>query len=261
LWTVEASAVLLFVGLLLFSGQKQRGSPALEPIDPAAFELGIDAKEWFGVYFLDQKVGYAASSRKRILNGGEFVHTEAAYTMAAGGHIARSVMASTAVLDEDKRLSQFDFFLSAEPVRLAARGLFNDGVLAIDVYQGGEHQRIELPMEEPPHVGASLPAWVGEQELIQEGDVYTLPYFDPVSLSQRDMEIRVLGTEVLASGEEAYWLERDFGGASTKTLVLPNGETLREESAMGLSMRRESAEEARSMPAADEVVDVIALSG
>lgn len=260
LLTLECLAVLSFLFFGVMSTRKSEDGVAIAPIDPKALELGIGAKEWFGVYFLEQKVGYAATTRSPLRGGGELVHTEAAYTMAAAGQIARSVLASSALLDDEKRLRQFDFFLSAHPVRLAARGEFREDKLVLEVFQAGERQQLELPMASPPHVGASLPAWVDAQEEIREGETYTLPYFDPVSLTQRDITIRVDGTELLPNGEEAYWFERDFGGVTTRSLMLSNGGMLREESAMGLSMIRETQEEARRLPTTDEVVDVIALS-
>ena len=252
--------MLLFVAFAALSIGQSDDSVAISPIDPKALEMEIGEKEWFGVYFLDQKVGYAATSRSPLKDGGELVHTEAAYTMAAAGQIARSVLASSVLLDDQKRLSQFDFFLSAHPVRLAARGEYREKQLVLEVFQAGEKQQLELPMEVPPQVGASLPAWVDSLEFIREGEVHELPYFDPVSLSYRDITVRVDSTELLPNGEEAYWFERDFGGVTTRSLMLSNGELLREESAMGLAMKRETAEEARRLPTDDRVVDVIALS-
>jgi len=257
---MEGFAVVAFLGFLLLASMQKEEEALLEPIDPEALASGPTAKEWFGVYFLEQKVGYAVTSRTKLHEGGELVHTEAAYTMAAAGQIVRSVMASSALLDVDRRLKKFDFFLVAHPVRLAARGEVQGEKLVIQLHQAGEQQNLELPIDGAPHVGASLPAFVENQPDIREDQVFELPYFDPVSLSQRDMIITVVGTEVLPNGEEAYWFERSFGGAKTRSLMLPNGETLREESAMGLSMVRETAEKARSMPASDSVVDVIALS-
>lgn len=260
LWVFEGGVVLLFVIFAVLSRTQSGDSVAIAPIDPEALKMEIGEKEWFGVYFLDQKVGYAATTRSPLQDGGELVHTEAAYTMAAAGQIARSVLASSAILDDQKRLRQFDFFLSANPVRLAARGEFRGDRLVLEVFQAGEKQQIELPMAEAPQVGASMPAWVDSLETIREGEVHELPYFDPVSLTQRTITVRVDGTELLANGEEAYWFERDFGGVSTRSLMLSNGEMLREESAMGLTMKRETADEARSLPTNDNVVDVIALS-
>jgi hypothetical protein len=259
LW-IEGLVVGVFLALLVWNGSQKRDAVVFEPIDPSALATGPSAKEWFGVYFLEQKIGYAVTSRTPIEGGGELVHTEAAYTMAAAGQIARSVMASSVILDADRRLDQFDFFLVAPPVRLAARGEVQGKQLKIQIQQTGEVQNLTLPIKEAPHVGASLPAFVESQETLREGQSFELPYFDPVSLSQQNMHIQVVGTEVLPNGEEAYWLERDFGGATTRSLMLPTGETLREQSEMGLSMVRESPEKARSMPASDQVVDVIALS-
>ena len=87
-----------------------------------------------------------------------------------------------------------------------------------------------------------------------------MPYFDPVTLSQGKMEMKVEGIEILDNGEEAYWLRSRMGDVETRSLVTPAGETLRQEGALGLSLVRMPAEEATAIPAAEEPVDLIALS-
>ena len=260
LW-VEGLFVALFLLFLVLAVRLWSKETVVEPIDPAALKLGPASKEWFGVYFLDQKVGYAVTSRSSLQSGGTLVQTEAAWVSAREGRIARAVIASSAQLDADGRLKKFDTFVEAHPVRLAARGEVKGKELLIEIDQAGESQILSLDIEEPPHIGASFSAWVAALEDIRvSSKPHRVPYFDPLTLSQKDMLVRVSAVEVLASGEEAYWFERSFSGAKTRSLMLSDGQTLREENSIGLSMVRETPEKARTMPKTGELVDVIALS-
>ena len=260
LW-IEGLFVALFFVFLVMAVQIWDKEAVVEPIDPAALKMGPSSKEWFGVYFLDQKVGYAVTSRSALESGGTLVQTEAAWVSARDGRIARAVIASSAQLDGLGRLMKFDTFVEAHPVRLAARGEIQGQEILIEIEQAGESQILSLDIEEPPHVGASFSAWVAAFEDIRvSSKAHRVPYFDPLTLSQKDMLVRVTGVEVLPSGEEAYWFERSFSGAKTRSLMLSDGQTLREENSIGLTMIRETPEKARTMPKTGELVDVIALS-
>ena len=82
-----------------------------------------------------------------------------------------------------------------------------------------------------------------------------------LSLSERfTRRALVQEVEIVAGGEEAYWLRSRMGDLETRALVLPNGDTLRQEGALGLSLVRMTPEEATAVPHSEDPVDLIALS-
>ncbi len=84
-------------------------------------------------------------------------------------------------------------------------------------------------------------------------------FFDPVTLAEGEMDVDVVGVEIIpGTAEEAWWLERTFSGVETRMLVTGSGEVLREESALGLQSVRMSREEAQDVPTTDGPVDLIA---
>ena len=130
----------------------------------------------------------------------------------------------------------------------------------MEINQAGEKSELTFDVQNPPHVSLSLEAALRQQELPLE-KVFSIPYFDPITLNQQDMVFRVTDSEILENGEEAWWLQSSFGGMVTRTLIDANGAMLRQEGgAMGLSVVRMSPEKAQAIPTGGDDVDLIALS-
>jgi len=117
---------------------------------------------------------------------------------------------------------------------------------------------LRFDVSEPPHVGMSLESAIRRQELAV-GLKFSVPYFDPLTLAEGQMDFEVVGVEIFAGGEEAYWLVSRFSGVETRSLVTPAGETLRQEGALGMRMVRMTAEEAQKVTD-DTPADLIAPS-
>ena len=260
LLALEGLAVAIWVALAAWMVATREPESALRAIDPAALVVGGSQDTWMGIYFQGQKVGYAVTATAATADGGLLMQNRSAFSLVAFGEIKEVVTAGTALLDADHRLQQFDFFMSSDPVRLAARGEVRPGQVVIEVHQAGEVQTLTLPMAEAPQISLSLSRYMATLGDLHEGQVHEVPYFDPVTLVQDKMVLRVVGTEILPNGDEAYWVERSFGDLTTKVLVTPDGETVREEGALGLSLVRETQEQALTMPVEGDPVDIIALS-
>jgi hypothetical protein len=256
---MEASAMVMFmvlVGMVIV----RPADRSLVPISVEALASGDTTEEWLGIYFDHQKVGYAVNTRVPTVDGGLLLQHHASFTVAAFGKINRIVSAGTAVLDKNGVLQVFDAFLEAEPVRLNVRGEVRGDKLVISLLQGGEHSELILDLDAPPQVSATLNAWIAMQDELKVGQKYEVPYFSPTTLSQDVMTLKVISTEVLPNGEEAHWIERSVAGVTTRALLTPAGDLLREEGGFGTSLVRLTREQALAMPEGQEPVDIIALS-
>lgn len=258
---VEALALAAWLALMGVILSKDDVGGAVRPIDSEALASGTLDEAWMGIYFQGQKVGYSVTSQSVTADGGTLLRSRSAFELAAFGELKTVVTASNAVLDAEGKVKAFDFFMDSSPVRITARGEVRPGLIVIDLVQAGEVQTLELPVDEPPQMSLSLQPWLAQHSAeIQVGDRFELPYFDPVTLMQQTMHLEVTGVEVLDNAEEAYWITRSFGDLETRVLMKPNGETLREEGALGMSLVRETREEALTMPESREPVDIIGMS-
>ena len=82
----------------------------------------------------------------------------------------------------------------------------------------------------------------------------------PASMSDGEMVMKVVDSEVLDNGEEAWWVLSNFNDVQTRSLIGSNGDILRQEGALGISMVRMSPEDAQQLDL-EEPVDLIGLSG
>ncbi|HJN73565.1 MAG TPA: transglutaminase-like domain-containing protein [Myxococcota bacterium] len=270
LLVVEALALAVWVATAgwLVLGQDPRGE--VIPIDPEALSAGPASETWMGIYFEGVKAGYAVSSSSPTADGGLLLRNRSAFEVAAFGEIKRIVTISNAVVDSNRQVRQFDFFMSSDPVDLTARGEVQGDQIVIEVVQAGQIQTVRIDVDEPPQMSVSLNSWIaGIETDLAVGQRYEVPYFDPVTLSQQPMVLEIVDVEILPTaivdgliheGEEAYWIERSFGDISTRVLITPSGQLIREEGALGLALVRETKQQALTMPEGTEPVDIIALS-
>ncbi len=256
----EAAALALWVGLAGWLVLHESTESELRPIDPAALQAGPADETWFGIYFQDQKVGYAVQSESPTADGGRLLRSRSAFEVAAFGEIKRIVTVGDAQVDPQGQVRRFDFFMESNPVHILARGEVQDDQIVMELVQAGELQTLTLPIDEPPQIQMSISSWIADREDdLAVGQVFELPYFDPVTMASQTMRLEVEDIE-LVGAEEAYWIQRAVGDIETRFLVTPSGKVLREESALGFAMVAETREQAETMPTGVEPVNIIALS-
>ena len=255
---IESLAIVTWLSLagIMVFGDHTDG--VVQSINPAALKLGPSQERWMGIFFEDQHVGFSVTRSAGIAEGGTLFEGRSQFRVSTFGKIQEVTTAGTAMVGSTGVLERFDFVMLADQVRLVARGEIKNNELVMDVDQAGETSTLRFPISKPPHVGMSLESAIRRHELAV-GLTFTVPYFDPLTLAEGEMEIEVVDVEVFDGGEEAYWLKSTFGNVETRSLVTPAGETLRQEGAIGMRMVRMTAEEAQAI-SNDDPADLISMS-
>ncbi len=259
LLALELVALLAFIGLSLGFVVSHGSDSSLVPLDVDALATGPSRERWMGIFFDDQKVGYAVNRSAPVAGGGTLHEGRSHFRLAAFGTIQDVITAQAALTDADGALQRFDFFMVSDQVRISARGEVRGSEIVMEVDTGGGTQSFTFPVSRPPHVELSLEEVVRRQEL-SIGARFEVPYFNPATMSEGVMEYEVTDVEVLENGEEAWWVDTRFGDVQARELVTSAGDVIRQESPLGMSMVRMTADEAQAMPASDQAVDIIAKS-
>ena len=260
LLAVEATAIVAFVSLAAVVTQRPETGGQLVPIDAEALVAGPSQERWYGIFFQEHHVGFSVSRTSPTLDGGQLFEQRSSFRFAAAGQVQEVITAGAATVDEAGGLQRFDFFMAADPVRISVEGAVQGNEIVMDVNQAGETSELRFPVTRPPQVGLSFERVVASQELAP-GLTFDVPYFDPVTLAEGVMEVRVEGVEIVpGTAEEAWWLAREFSGVETRMLVTGSGEVLREESALGLQSVRMPRDQAQAIPSDAGPVDLIAQS-
>jgi hypothetical protein len=249
-----------FVALAGWALTRDQAVGNLRPIDPEALVTGASQDRWMGIFFEDQPVGYAVTSQSATTGGGTLTRSRSLFRIVAMGSIQQVITVGTAVLTPERDMERFEFYMDSDQVKLSVRGEMRPGELHMEVLQAGEVSTISLPMDQAPAMSMSLDRILARDDMMV-GQQYTVPYFDPVTLAQDEMEVEVTGVELIpGTAEEAYWLTTRFAGVESRRLVTPSGETLREEGGLGLSLVRMTRAEAEALLDDSEPVDLIARS-
>ncbi|MCK6502887.1 transglutaminase-like domain-containing protein [Myxococcota bacterium] len=260
LFVVEVLGLLAFLVLAVaFALDHRQGRGAMVPLDVQALAAGPARERWMGIFFEDQKVGYAVSRSSPTADGGNLLEGRSRFRLAAFGTIQDVITAQAALTDAQGALRRFDFFMVTDQVRLSARGEVRGQDIVMEVDNGGEVSTLTFPVEEPPHVQLSLEQVIAREQLAI-GKRFEVPFFSPATMAQGTIVYTVEDVEILENGEEAWWVRTSFDGVEARELVTTAGETIRQESALGMSMVRMTADEAQQMPTSDQAVDIIAKS-
>lgn len=251
----EVSAVAAFaasVGVALLLQE-----PPLPAIDVAALTVGETEEKWMGVYMGEQHVGWAVSREAPTADGGLVFSQQTSFKVNTMGSVQDVLLAGTALVGPDGVLRSFDFLLTS-PVKAVARGELRGRVLYIDADLGGDRQSFTLPVRDPPVLAMTLPLQL-RGATMEPGATFSVPFFDPMSLSTQQAQVRVDAPEALPDGGTGWWLTTTYGNTQTRKLVDAEGETLREEAGLGLRSMRMSKAEALDVDGG-EPPDMVALA-
>ena len=196
-------------------------------------------KDWREIYLKDRKVGYTVSLI-RPFKEGYFIQEELFLKLNLMG-LGRNLYSLTqAQVDEKLLLKSFQFMMTSGVVRFRMSGKVEEGVL---VLSSGSQRVKRINLAQTPMVGSSMTYFFRSRK-VKVGDVFHLPFFDPSTMMQKELVIKVAGKETVTLHRvayEAFRLETDLWGKPIFFWIDENGETLKEEGFMGLTTVKSNA--------------------
>jgi hypothetical protein len=217
-------------------------------------------EESWGIFYRGEKIGYAHQTIDPKSDG---------YTIRDQSNLRLQLLGKTqnistrvdTEVDQEWALELFDFQLTSADVQFKARGKVRAGYLDLEIDSAGQRSKKEILLQQRPYLLAALKPYVVTQQL-EPGKQHYFSTFDPATLSQQTTTITIEGRENLRLGarlEPAIRIRQQFKGISVTSWLDGSGRTLKEESPAGLSLLRQSPEEARSLAGARSVpLDLIA---
>ncbi|NTV55978.1 MAG: hypothetical protein HGA74_01685 [Deltaproteobacteria bacterium] len=232
--------VLLWVTLMTLLIRKTEFSA--EPKGSEEFttpSLEIQDKEWREIYLKERKIGYTVSLI-RPFKAGYFIQEELFLKLNLMG-LGRSLYSLTqAQVDENLLLESFQLMMNSGVVRFRLSGKVEGDVL---VLSSGAQSAKRIKLTQAPMVASSMTYFFRSRK-IKEGDVFPLPFFDPSTLMQKQLQIKVTGKEGLTLHRvtyEVFRLETELWGKPLTFWVDEHGEILKEEGFMGFTTVKSSA--------------------
>jgi Transglutaminase-like superfamily len=260
---ITSTLILLFwiimLGLLV---ERTYLRPSTVVALDAASEEGVrSTDEWFGIYQKGAKIGYAHTS---VRPEAETYHLyeESELDILALGVVQRVKTVINSYTTRNFLLKYFDFSLQSEATTMKIKGAVVGRKLILDIMTGGQTRTERIPLASPPYLSPNIkPALLLAG--LETGRKYRFPLFNPATMSTEDADIVVESRERIKIGEaeqNVYRLRESFQGMETTSWVNQDGETLREESALGYVLLKESMVEAKKRDKSGPVVDIISLT-
>lgn len=201
--------------------------------------------EWAGIYLMDKKIGYAHSEIKKT-EGGYQISEDLFMDMTVMNVPQKMETRINAVTDNNLMLNAFNFRLRSGIISFIVYGYVEDHTLQLQINAGGSKQKQTIALKEIPVLSNTLKYYILKKGL-SAGSTYTQTFFDPLTLRNRHIVIEVIAKEkITVQGESynCYKIKESFKGVSLYAWVDHNGDTIKEQSPLGLVLIKESKEQA-----------------
>ncbi len=228
----------------------------------AVTEEGVHATdEWFGIYQQGRKIGYAHT---QTIPEAETYHLseESELDILALGSVQRVRTVINSYTTRNFLLKYFDFSMQSEASSMKIKGAVLGKKLVMDIDTGGKKRTEKILLNTPPYLSPDIKPAILLAGL-ESGKSYRFSVFNPATMSAEEAMIAVESKERIKIGDEektVYKLKESFQGMETTSWVTQDGETLKEESALGYVLMKEGMTEAKSRDKGGPVVDIITLT-
>ena len=200
-----------------------------------------ESETWMGIYQKSVKIGV---SHRRIRPSAEGVTISETTVMRLNtmGMVQDIHLQTQGVLNSDFSLASFRAELESGLFRFAVSGQVQGAFLVLDA----NGRPYTLSLQSPIYLSAALWDAAGRAGL-SENKPLTLSMLDPLTMTPQPVKISSLGMdriEIMGVWQEARKVSVEVMGSRQTAWIDTDGGVLREEGAMGITLKKISAEEA-----------------
>jgi len=243
---------LVWAGFVVWFLTDQYGGTAQsQPLDVSAFGDSLQHSQeasWFNIYLADQKIGWNMSVTNALENGIGF-YDRSVLDLPVAGSNQEVVYEQTVITDSSLNLKSFTLEVQASVMSTKITGRKSRDGINLTIESGGNTQEQFIPV--PGDVSLPITLWKKYPiDQFQPGTSYSLPVFDPSTMSMNNATLKAKGWEQVQVGDgkqEALHIVTTFGDISSDTWINHQGEVVKEQSLMDLTMIRTSADEAQQL--------------
>lgn len=247
-WIGAILSGILFATLLGLRGRifnARIADPFSIPLSP---DTVIPEKDtWKNIFQNDRKIGSAHSRLTKTSSGYQLEET-LALRVNTMGMLQDISLKTTANLYPDFSLAAFDFKIGSGRFQFSAKGTVSDDLLTIISQSAGSSHKNTIRLDQKLYLATGLVSAIMAFGF-DENKALTLFVFDPTTMSRQPVDIRLLGREtifVMGNSQAARKVSISFKGATQLAWVADDGEILREQGLLGISLEKTSQSEALS---------------
>jgi hypothetical protein len=238
---------LAWAGSLAWFGPGRAGcrpaGPRLKPRTLAGSE------QWHGIYYQGQKIGYSVTLARVLPEGGQAVSNKSLMRLPLMGEVRQVSTVLNYDLDGNYGLKSFEFRM-AGAAEISVKGRVKGRRLGLEILSNGQSQSTGLDIPGAITMPEAMePMLLGKS--LAPGKEYSFSVFDPASMAVVPLTVKVIGPDtLLLEGQNipATKLEISFSGSKSQAWVDTLGQTLKEDGPLGLTMIRQTKEQALILP-------------
>lgn len=247
---------LVFLGLLAVRLEIFKEKPLDNPASQK-IEITRSPESWLNIYQNKKKIGMIHRQFNALENG-RFQTTENVAMQINTMGVTQALNLSTETeLNPDMTFSSFNFALYSSLFRFTARGYAGKDKLIVFAGLPHAEEKTVLPLKDIPHISGNIyeAAFRGGLEKSKTRD---FSIFDPSTLGIRKISVSRHADEIIPIMGKRVLTQKfcaDFMGAKNCAWLAKDGEVLKEEGILGLSMEKVSEKQAREGVAPDNSID------
>ena len=222
-----------------------------------------ERNSWMNIIQHGRKIGFSHSVLSKKEDGYN-LQENVFMKINTMGMIQEINLNTQANLNPDFTLRAFDFGISSGRFEFKAKGRVNGETISIYTEDSGTPRKIDIPVKKKPFiiagvVDAALAAG------LKEGELVTFEIFDPATMSQEPVLLKVGEKEEISIGgtrQTAVKMLLSFKGTRQDLWIGESGEILKEKGLLGISLEKTTREEALSglsLQASDDLTEIASL--
>ncbi|MCP4683793.1 MAG: hypothetical protein GY864_15800 [Desulfobacterales bacterium] len=232
---------LLMVGLLVKKNNADYHGEETQFTDSIS-HIKSSQRDWMEIFLNNKKVGYSMS-QVSPLKDDYLIQEKILLRLNLMGQTTSIETVSRAIVDSKFSLKNFRFSMTSGLVSFRVSGRVEGDRILVKVGERAAQREESIKISGPPVISSGMSLFF-KGRMLEQGQSFAFPVFDPSTMAQKEIVIRVAGQEPLViNGLEyaAFRLEAEMWGQDITFWLDKDGNVLKERGFMGFTLIRSGA--------------------
>ena len=208
-------------------------------LSPSYSNTFPEKDSWMNILLNDRKIGSSHTVFSKIKDGYRLEET-VYMRFNTMGLTQDMILKTTGRLNSDFTLSSFNFEMGSGRFHFSAQGSVSGNVLSIKTHSLGSSKDIQISVREKIYIPSGIlnPAVTSG---MKTGDEFAIQVFDPVSMANEPVIIKMLGPEKIVNmgiEKKTKKMNVSYKGTTQLAWIGENGDVIREKGFLGISLEK-----------------------
>jgi len=246
IFNIAGGAVIVLwavlIGLLVRKTAFRGNSEPVGTIQEGSGSVLSSQREWMEIFLKGKKVGYSVNTVTRLADN-YLIQEDIFIRLSLLGQPNGIHTVTQSIVDHTFSLKNFRFKMISGMVSFQVTGKVEGSLMRLE-FGGSPGKRSQvIRLSRPPVIGSALSYYFKGRNLAV-GESFRFPIFDPSTMAQKEMRIKVVGREdvtIARVKHPAFRLETRMWGQPMTFWLDEKGTVLKEKGFMGFTLIKSSA--------------------